>query len=618
MKQLATIAAAILAGVLLSSGSPCAVHAEGPFGYEYVSPRPSASLVSPATTIVLRNGEAIDEDSLSAALFHVIGSRSGIHEGQVVLADDRETVVFKPYLRFDSDEKVMVKVERGLTTMSQHNLEGIDFSFSTCPENAGAPPQVEPGAIVPQSTSPSRTSATPDDALDSTADYLTLPADFPKIRVTVPAVNTGGGYLFLSPMGSEQTYMLILDNAGDPVYYQRVTPSRVIIDFKKQSNGLLTYFDAYYGLFLGMDSSYNVTSSYPAGNGYRADHHDLQILPNGHYLVLIWDTRIVDMSRLVPGGQKDAEVTGLIVQEMDAKHNVVLEWRSWDDIDIEESRADLTAKRILAIWGNAIELDLDGNILISCRSLEQVIKISRRNGKILWRLGGKKNQFTFVNDGDGFHFQHDVRRLSNGNITLFDNRTGITPWFSRAVEYQLDEVNKTATRVWQYRNTPDTYSPYFCNTQRLPNGNTIVSWGLASPSVTEVTPDGAKAFELSLSAGGGGSYRIFRFPWQGRPTWPPVVVLQQTGGRTILHFSWNGATDIVRYRILAGKTAQPYNSIGEQTRQGFETTFDITAASRSYCTFRVVPVDSSGRDTTASNVVRSPYCSSLLPLILMD
>jgi hypothetical protein len=68
-------------------------------------------------------------------------------------------------------------------------------------------------------------------------------------------------------------------------------------------------------------------------------------------------------------------------------------------------------------------------------------------------MGGSHNEFRFVNDSIPFSHQHAIRVLQNGNITLFDNGNFHTPSFSRAVEYKLDEATKSATLVWEYRNT---------------------------------------------------------------------------------------------------------------------------------------------------------------------
>src|SRR6185295_4979823 len=209
-------------------------------------------------------------------------------------------------------------------------------------------------------------------------------------------------------------------------------------------------------------------------------------------------------------------VIGLILQELDRDKNVVFQWRSWDRFQITDAIShDLTAKSVDYVHGNSIDVEPDGNLIISSRHMNEVTKISRTTGDIIWRLGGRNNQFTFVNEPISFSHQHCARRLANGNITIFDNGNFRTPQFSRAVEYAIDEVQKTATLVWQYRHNPDVFTVAAGSVQRLPNGNTLIGWGTASPTLTEVGADGALVSELTFDAGVG-SYRAFRFEW------PPV------------------------------------------------------------------------------------------------
>jgi hypothetical protein len=147
--------------------------------------------------------------------------------------------------------------------------------------------------------------------------------------------------------------------------------------------------------------------------------------------------------------------------------------------------------------------------------MDEITKINTANGNIIWRFGGKNNQFTFVNDTTGFSHQHDARRISNGHITLFDNGNYHTPHYSRAVEYSLNESSpKSATLIWQYRRTPSVYSSAMGNVQRLPNGNTLIAWGTTTSivSLTEVTSVGSIMYELSLPSTMS-SYRAFRYEW---------------------------------------------------------------------------------------------------------
>jgi hypothetical protein len=155
--------------------------------------------------------------------------------------------------------------------------------------------------------------------------------------------------------------------------------------------------------------------------------------------------------------------------------------------------------------------------------MDEVTKIDRITGDILWRMGGKNNQFTFTSDPIPFSHQHAAKWLPNGNLVLFDNGNLRLPHFSRAVEYALDQGAKTATLVWQYRLNPDVFGPAFGDVQRLANGNTLICWGATVPLLTEVAPDGTIVSEMAL-APGVSSYRAFRFEWP--PVEPAEVTFQ--------------------------------------------------------------------------------------------
>ncbi|MEZ4656376.1 MAG: aryl-sulfate sulfotransferase [Caldilineaceae bacterium] len=600
---------------------PLQAQSSSPF--VYISPQPAATLVSPFTTIALRSGDPINPASVSANLFVVVGAVSGPVPGVAKLASDNQTVIFQPLRPFTPGEGVSVTVRSGLTTSAGSQLGGVAFAFTVSAKPLPATSRVA-SAQVGSGDAPAFTAA-PQVSVERPRRYLTVPDDFPAITVTVPANGVDAGYLFISNYSfvtdlGVQPYLLILDNAGEPVFYKRMTPGKIVLDFKKQPNGLLTFYDIAVGQFQAMDNTYAIVDKFATGNGYAPDHHDLQILPNGNYLIMAWDYQPIDMSQVVAGGDPNATVVGLIVQELDPDRNVVFEWRSWDHFAITESSADLTEPVIFYTHGNAVEEDADGNLLISSRVMNEITKIDRQTADVIWRFGGQKNEFSILNDDKLFFRQHDIRRLANGHVTLYDNREGETPAYSRAVEYELDEVNKTARLIWQYRNTPDTYGPYLANAQRLPNGNTLIGWGHAVPTLTEVKPDGSKAFELTL-AWPSVSYRAFRFPWQGAPTWPPVLAAATDGISTTLHMSWNGATDVAAYEIYAGNRTDAMQLIRTQAKSGFETTVDVTADVAQSCLFRIRPVDTNGQQQPFSNLLAlaTPQCKQLyLPLVTQN
>jgi hypothetical protein len=496
-------------------------------GFEYVSPRPLSVLVSPRNNIAFRPGSRIDAHSLAAARFSVVGASSGPHDGALVLADDTKTIVFRPLQPFAPGEPVEVAFEGGIRTAAGEELPPLVFGFTVADVDPAEPwePWLSEALSDGFPLDPGPESGVPGAAVqNSTAAACgPLPTNYPPIRLLL-SNHPEPGDVFLSPFRNILPgHLVIVDNLGNPIFYRRLpAPST---DFKRQPDGRLTYFaQSFQGSlpkFYALDESYAVVDSFATGNGYRTDSHDLQLLPGGHALLMSYDPQRVRMDTVVAGGRTNALVTGLILQEIDAAKNVVFQWRSWDHFKITDANspsAPLIAAAIDYVHGNAIELDLDGNLLLSSRHMNEITKIDRQTGEIIWRMGlhAKNNQFTFVNDTRSFSHQHDIRRLPSGHLTLFDNGNALVPpLYSRAVEYEVDEVAKRATRVWEFRNTPDTYGSFMGNVQRRPGGGTMIGWGGTDPDpkLTDLHADGTKAFELGM-VGGTWTYRAFRFPWR--------------------------------------------------------------------------------------------------------
>jgi hypothetical protein len=423
-----------------------------------------------------------------------------LHNGTVVICNDNRRILFKPAVAFSPDEAINVKLNGDLLKSVSSGRKEFSYSFTTSPNKI----QWDPLKSFKDEYPAGQNSVRNNDA----------PPPLPPLTVTVDN-NPLSGNIFLSNYSFSiyPAYLIITDAHGYMYWYmQRYFDCD---DFKLQPNGHLTFYDVGVYEHFEMDENYNTVNTYSCGNGYTTDAHELRVLNNGHAYVLAYDPEIVDMSQIVPGGNPHATVVGLIVQELDVNKNVVFQWRSWDHFAITDAwHENLLSSYIDAVHGNAIEIDNDTNIIISSRHLDEITKINHITGDIIWRFGGKNNQFTFIGDTLKFTYQHAIRRIANGDLTLYDNGNFHTPHFSRAVEYSVDEVNKTATAIWEYRHSPDIYGSAMGYVQRLTNGNTLIAWGMTNPSVTEVKSDGTVVFEMSLPQGDI-SYRAYKFDWNG-------------------------------------------------------------------------------------------------------
>ncbi|MCH8032997.1 MAG: aryl-sulfate sulfotransferase [Bacteroidetes bacterium] len=561
--------------LILSLLIPVSIIAQVQSSFQYISPLPDSKLHSRQTNIIFSHKNFIDQSTLlKDNVIKVTGLQSGIHSGKIILSDDGKTILFIPDELFAPGETVTVALNSGIKTITGTSINAISYSFSITPleELIRMDPieRLDIGITMEDLYSPQ---------VPTNVSVLdTIPEDFPEITIgTVD--NPAPGNIFISNVrfGENNTdgfFLMILDNEGNPIKYKRMSPIAGF-DFKVQQNGLLSYSEVFqffqgysYGQFKIMDTSLAVIDSVQAGNGYQADLHEFVILPNGHYLVIAYDPQPIDMSEITPGGDPNAIVIGGIIQELDADKNVIFQWRSWDYIPITDTYDDLLESQIDYIHLNAVDLDDDGNLLFIGRHLSEVTKISRQTGEIIWRLGGKQNEFTFINEHpenepNYFAEPHDIRRIDNGNITLFDNGDFHTPPYSRAVEYKLDEVNKTATLEWEYRHTPDdVYAFAMGSVQRLANDNTLIGWGTVSafggPVLTEVHPDGSIAFEMFFPPELA-SYRAFRFPWASGLPSASVTINEVLQGNTYV-FNEPGDTTATRIKFNFIETIL-YNSV---------------------------------------------------------
>ncbi len=335
---------------------------------------------------------------------------------------------------------------------------------------------------------------------------------YPSLTVTVNN-NPSPEHLFLGPSSSGSGHLIILDNELIPLFYKKVTGQ--VFDFKLQPNGKLTY-NIYSVYSYGMDSSGIRDKQYLTPQGFALDVHDLQVMEDGSYYVFGRDHITIDMSQYVHGGDTAAILIAHTIHHMDADDNELWRWHSFDHYDIldVDETVDLTNHTIDWTHCNSLEIDPDGNLIISTRNFNEITKINRQTGEIIWRLGGERNQFQFINDNRGFGRQHDARMLSNGNLALFDNGHFLIPQYSSYVEYDIDEQNFTATLIRRYSRNGTIYSPTRGGLQELSNGNILISWDdIQNPFVSEINPDDSTEYEVRYD-NHAHQYRAYKFPWK--------------------------------------------------------------------------------------------------------
>lgn len=554
--------------------------------FSYVSPMPGSKFHNPETNIILLNGQLIDESSIHGAdLLTIVGSVSGNHTWKARLSDDHKTVVIKPVPVFAYDENVYVVIGNNLKAANGNQINGTSFSFQTRKE---VTPE-EKAKYSQYRLEDFKESFGYDPIVYPQEGLFETPDSFPSFVINVNN-NPAPGRIFF---GTQQeldeddtnSFPAIIENDGT-LYWAR-DEGKDGHDFKLNESGYLSYYSYAYGWWKILDSNFNEIDSVHCGNGYdvETNGHDFQMYADGHYFVQAFNDQTIDMTAY--GGYPDATVKGYILQELDTNKDVIFQWRSWDHFLYTDANqwTPLTNAKVDYVHGNACSRDLDGNVIISCRNMDEVTKINRQTGEIIWRLGGENNQFTFINDNIPQHFsqQHDARRIANGNITLFNNGNKLPPEISSAKEYNLDEVNKVATLVWYYEH-PDVgpnhvFGRASGNAQRLPNGNTMICWGTIYwnkniPSMTEVDYNKNIVWEMTFDTAGIKSYRTYKFDFV-RCSVPADSSLSATFlSEDSVLLEWGDASNSSTY-IFQYKLASELDWISIETPDNFITLDNI-------------------------------------------
>jgi hypothetical protein len=590
---------AALIGAALALGSPAGALAAPSGGKLTISPAPNTPDASPQTQI-----SVLGVPRRSIRGVSVTGGSTGPHTGRLLAYSGHRGASFVLDQPLAQGEAVSVAIRiRG--------RKPIDYGFTV--------------ATLGTTQGPLNLTSTQPDKLDH---FVTEPGlTPPKITVNKTSKRTrGSGDVLLTPLpspvvhpGSTNTVTIkpvgpggpmIVDGAGNLVWFQQLTRPQVAANLRLQNyrgRKVLTWWQgtvtpAAFGLGGGViaNHSYQVIKVVHAGNGYPMDLHEFQLNKQGDALFTVYSPIRVHLPGTPEG--KLSPLLDSIVQEVDIRTGLVVwEWHSYGHIPLETSQATpQNSASYDAFHINGIQSLARDRVLISARDTSAVYKVDRATGRILWTLGGKGTDFRF-GPGALFDLQHDAHMLSNGRIGMFDDGAGPPKFnpFSRGLILQLNKRRQKATLVRQFARSADTSAQSEGSLQRIPGGNVFVGFG-STQFFSEFSPRGHLLFDASLPVDDG-SYRIYRFPWTATPSAPPAVAAQRTGPSAVsVYASWNGATKVAKWRVLAGPSAGALTRVATVPRRSFETRVDLTSTATM---FAVRALDSKGQVLGRSGVV---------------
>ena len=416
----------------------------------------------------------------------------------------------------------------------------------------------------------------------------------PKVTLTHVAPGHRLQYLFLglAASGPGQGGAMIMDTTGELVWFSPDTTGNSKLDFQQQryqDKPVLTWFQGRVvaggygeGVAKIADDSYQVTHTIHAHNGLQVDEHEFNITPQGTALVSAFHKQRYDLSRL--GGPDKGWLLSGVAQEIDiATGKLLFEWDSLDHVGFDETYLPVQGGHGTKSMPydyfhiNTIEDAGDGDLLIGARNTWCVYKVSRKTGQILWRLNGKKSDFTMA-PGSGFYWQHDTRLHGPNVLTVFDDGyDGVLredEKESRALILNVDYDRMLVTLRKQFIHPgARVLAKAMGNAQLLPGGGMFVGWG-TNPHFSEFDADGRLILDGELIKGDP-AYRSFIGDWSGHPAELPAAAARHRAGGATVYASWNGATDVASWTVFAGHAQTALTEVGSARKSGFETAIAV-------------------------------------------
>jgi hypothetical protein len=556
-----------------------------------VQPFPGTPDASPQTSVSF---PALPASGLRS--IRVTGSRSGAHSGKVVAAPGGRGTEFIPARPFVSGDRVSVHATLGsraaAAAVGAPGSTRIAFSFGVMATDG---PVAGPAAPANAATAaPEAAYVVRHDIRETntwTHTFHSNPSIHPPLAWTSGKVpDPAAGDIFADVHRAYvQAGPLIFSPTGQLVWFNPIPNRGAAFNTAVQryhGQQVLTYWQGYTNSGYGagedviLNHHYQTIATVNAGNGYQADLHEFQILPNGEALITAY-AKVPNVDLRSVGGPKSGILLDSIIQEINiATGHVDWEWHAYGHVRLWETyagkpQANLNANPYDFFHINSIQMLPNGNLLVAARHTWTVYEINMKNGKIPYNFGGKNSTFRF-GGGANYEWEHDATIQRDGTMTVFDDADGYykSESQSRALRLSINYGAHTVSLVRSYTSTPPLLSQSQGSMQLLPDGYTFVGWG-EQPYFTEFDKSSSRQlFRLKYNPPME-SYRGIRSPWWGQPSTPPNIATAANGKSTTVYASWNGATTVSSWRVLAGSSRSKLTTVGTFPDKYFETTMTV-------------------------------------------
>ena len=403
---------------------------------------------------------------------------------------------------------------------------------------------------------------------------------------------------------------LILDSRARPVWFM---PDKGAFDLQQEvyaGQPVLVWFQGNLGVVhrggpqhqqaqgevVIYDEHYRKIASLTARSPWTIDLHDASIVGGDIRITVIRAVTGQNLTRY--GGPRHGTVIDVGAQEFQISTGRLI--RTWDALNPHgRPNVPLSAsyQRASSGWDayhlNALQALPNGDLLVSMRNTWAVSLINPVTGHTLWTLGGKDSTLTVARSAR-FAWQHDARLVDpSGNgqgqdteLTMFDDNSSRGP--AKGLLLRLNTITRRATLVAAYPHHPSYDAQFLGSMQILPNGNALVDWGSPYGYFTEFSKTGRQLLNVGWPDHGQSYRTLFTDTWVGTPYYPPRGAAR---GETV-YASWNGATQVARWEVLAGSSPGSLRVVASEARDGFETAIRLGQA---YAAYQVRALSASGQ-----------------------
>lgn len=389
------------------------------------------------------------------------------------------------------------------------------------------------------------------------------------------------------------------------------------------------------GFIYIVDSTYHQVWNVSSIGLEYVDAHDVYLTPDCHVIYTAYQSRIFDLREFSTDKHELTEESWLMdsyFQEVDlATNELLFEWRASDHIDLHDSlwpaEKEGQGNESWHGWDyfhiNSVQKDHRGNFLISARHTNALYYIDGTEGSVVWTLGGPRNDFRDLDDGraTNFAWQHDARWIDDSltTISLFDDRScgyfkpkDRQDRISRGIVVNLDYDSMTVRLCDEYRAPDNITAVRKGGMHYLDNGNVLLGYG-SEPGFTEFDPNGTILWDVRfgpvmkhMDRKTADNYRTYKLDWIGTPYWDPRIAPGPSFDGTPVslfngtyedlyanlvndtaYFSWNGATMLTKWLVLASHDPMQVFRMQSQLQRidktGFETGVHIGGAGPYVC-----------------------------------